>query len=75
MRRVDFKAIWGAVLIVAAAGIASFAMYGLVTLPLGAHGGPYMLMGGLLFIGIAVLLAVVGGRLIRSSRRAALRSR
>jgi len=69
MSSVDFKAIGGVALIVLALGLASFAVYGLVIAPLSAHGGPYMLMGGVLFIGIAILLAVVGGRLIRSSRR------
>ena len=34
------------------------------------HGGSYMIIGGLMFTGITVLLAVVGGRMVRLSRTA-----
>ena len=34
------------------------------------HGGSYMIIGGLMFTGTTVLLAVVGGRMVRLSRTA-----
>lgn len=70
MRRAYFKGIWGGVLVVIAAALAAFAVYGLATIPLAAHGGPYVVMGAVMYLGIAILLAVIGGRLIRSSVQA-----
>ena len=70
MRRVDYKSIWGGVLIGVATALVAFTAYGLAIIPLGAHGGPYVVMGAVMYVGFAVVLAVVGGRLIRSSRRA-----
>ena len=69
MTRVDFKSIWGGLLLGASTALAAFTAYGLATLPLGEHGGPYLVIGAVMYIGIAALLAVVGVRLIRASLR------
>ena len=69
MQRIDFKSVWGGLLLSAATVLAVFTAYGLATLPLGEHGGPYVVIGAVMYIGIATLLAVVGVRLIRKSLR------
>lgn len=69
MQRVEIKALGGCLLIVPAAAIVSFAAYALTVTDHYAPGGSYMIIGGLMFIGITVLLAVVGGRMVRPSLR------
>lgn len=70
MRRTDINGIWGGVLMVVAAGLIAFTVHGLSIAILDEHGGPYLVMGAVMYVGIAGLLGVIGVRLIRSSIRA-----
>jgi hypothetical protein len=57
----------GFLLIVLAAALVSFAAYALTVTDLHAHSGSYIIIGGLMFTGITVLLAVVRGRMVPPS--------